>query len=264
MLDIFKKIAAAQGVSGSENDTAGVIAELMSQYTDDISIDTLGTLIAVKKGVGENRQKIMLCAHMDEIGFMATYIEKNGFVRTADRRDYSLLPPVKLLPRAVKEAGLDSISVGKIYDIFASDGFTEAVRTHSNNEGMRVTGEYADKDFCGLCFLNLVDFDMAFGHRRDASGYAFALNEFDEWLANFIEKMSDDDVLVITADHGCDPAFMKSTDHTREYTPLIIYGNNVARKNLGTLKGFADIGATVADMLGVDFVGDGSVMEIFE
>ena len=190
--------------------------------------------------------------------------EKNGFVRTADRRDYSLLPPVKLLPRAVKEAGLDSISVGKIYDIFASDGFTEAVRTHSNNEGMRVTGEYANKDFCGLCFLNLVDFDMAFGHRRDASGYAFALNEFDEWLANFIEKMSDDDVLVITADHGCDPAFMKSTDHTREYTPLIIYGKNVARKNLGTVNGFADIGATVADMLGVDFVGDGNVIEIFE
>ena len=152
----------------------------------------------------------------------------------------------------------------KVSDIFASDGFTEAVRTHSNNEGMRVTGEYADKDFCGLCFLNLVDFDMAFGHRRDASGYAFALNEFDEWLANFIEKMSDDDVLVITADHGCDPSFAKSTDHTREYTPLIIYGKNVARKNLGTLKGFADIGATVAYMLGVDFVGDGNVIEIFE
>ena len=189
--------------------------------------------------------------------------EKSGFVRTADRRDYSLSPPVKLLPRAVKESGLDSLSVGKINDIFASDGFTEAIRTHSNKEGMSITGEYLKKDFRGLCFVNLVDFDMTFGHRRDAKGYALALGEFDAWLSGFLPELSDDDFLIITADHGCDPTFAKSTDHTREYTPLIIYNKNIKGRSLGTIDGFSSIGATVAYLLGVNYVGDGEVINIF-
>ncbi len=178
--------------------------------------------------------------------------ESGAYKRTANRHDYSLEPPARTLLDAVKEAGLDSIGVGKIYDIFAGQGTTEHVYNKSNLDGMAHTDHYAAQDFTGLCFVNLVDFDMLYGHRRDIDGYAKALTEFDIWLGNFLPKLGQEDVVMITADHGCDPAYLATTDHTREYVPLVVAGPGVRPVNLGTRKSFADIAATVAEMLNVN------------
>ena len=174
-----------------------------------------------------------------------------GFTRTSNRHDFSLEPPKETLLDAVKAAGLDSISVGKIYDIFAHRGTTEQVFTKGNTDGLAKTMAYAQKDFHGLCFVNLVDFDMLYGHRRDVDGYAKALAEFDRWLPDFLEKLGEDDLVLITADHGCDPAYAATTDHTREYVPLLALGKKVRPVNLGTRRGFADIAATIAELLDV-------------
>lgn len=184
------------------------------------------------------------------------------FVRTADRRDFSLLPPDGLLPEAVANAGLDSISVGKIVDIFANKTFTQVIRTHSNEEGMEQTERLAQTDFEGLCFVNLVDFDMLWGHRRDAIGYAEGLSCFDAWLGGFVAKMREDDVLMITADHGCDPSFEKTTDHTRECVPLILFGKMLESIDFGTAESFCCVGATVAQLLGVPFAADGEPLPL--
>ena len=178
--------------------------------------------------------------------------ESGSYKRTSNRHDYSLEPPKATLLDAVKAAGLDSIAVGKIYDIFAGIGTTEHVYNKSNADGMAHTLGYADRDFKGLCFVNLVDFDMLYGHRRDIDGYAAALTEFDSWLPQLMEKLGDEDIVMITADHGCDPAYTATTDHTREYVPLLILGNRVKPVNLGTRTSFADIAATVAELLGVE------------
>jgi len=175
-----------------------------------------------------------------------------NFKRTANRHDFSLEPPEKTLLDAVKEAGLDSIGVGKINDIFAGVGTTEHVYNTSNANGMEHADHYAQQDFRGLCFVNLVDFDMQFGHRRDIDGYANALSEFDAWLGNFLPKLGQDDLVMITADHGCDPGYSASTDHTREYVPLLVLGKSVKPGNLGTKDSFAHIAATVADLLDVN------------
>ena len=179
--------------------------------------------------------------------------EKTGFRRTANRHDYSLEPPGETMLDAIKAAGLDVIAVGKIHDIFAGRGDTEFVYNKSNADGMAHADRYAGKDFQGLCFVNLVDFDMQFGHRRDIDGYAKALSEFDAWLGAFKEKLGPDDLLMITADHGCDPAYTATTDHTREYAPLLILGEQVRPVNLLTRKSFADIAATVTELLGVSY-----------
>ena len=175
-----------------------------------------------------------------------------AYKRTSNRHDYSLEPPAKTLLDAVKDAGKDSIGVGKIYDIFAGIGTTEHVYNKSNADGMAHTDRYAERGFEGLCFVNLVDFDMLFGHRRDIDGYAKALTEFDTWLGNFLPKLGQEDVVLITADHGCDPAYEATTDHTREYVPLLVLGKNVKPGNIGTRESFADIAASVAEMLRVD------------
>ncbi len=180
-----------------------------------------------------------------------------NYKRTSNRHDFSLEPPKKTLLDAVKEKGLASISVGKIYDIFAGIGTTEHVYNKSNEDGLNHTLNYAKKDFNGLCFVNLVDFDMLYGHRRDIDGYAKALNVFDTWLPTFMEQLGDDDVVMITADHGCDPAYTKTTDHTREYVPMIALGKKIKPCNLGTRSSFADIAATVAEMLNVDLDTEG-------
>ena len=177
----------------------------------------------------------------------------NGFKRTSNRHDYSLEPPRATMLDAIKAAGLDSIAVGKIHDIFAGFGDTEYVYNKSNANGMEHTVNYAKKDFHGLCFVNLVDFDMQFGHRRDIDGYANALTEFDTWLASFLPKLGEEDLVMITADHGCDPAYMATTDHTREYVPLLCLGKRVKPVNLGTRTSFADIAATVTELLGVPY-----------
>ena len=185
------------------------------------------------------------------------------FVRTAHRHDFSLLPPSVTMLDQLSEAGKDVIAVGKIKDIFAGKGITEAVYTSGNAEGIERTLEYLDRDFEGLCFVNLVDYDMLYGHRRDVDGYAKALTFFDEKLPEMMSKMKPDDILMITADHGCDPAYSATTDHTREYTSFIMYGQNVTPMNYGTRKTFADIGATVLQYFGIapGFEGKGLLQE---
>ena len=173
------------------------------------------------------------------------------YARTSNRHDFSLLPPADTMINLLKNAGYDTISVGKIYDIFAGSGISESHRTTSNTHGMQVTKELQGKDFNGLCFVNLVDFDMKYGHRNDVPGYAAASTEFDAFLTEFIKDMREDDVLLITADHGCDPA-TPSTDHSREYTPMLIYGKSIkSGVNLGTRSSFSDISATVLEYFGV-------------
>lgn len=181
-----------------------------------------------------------------------------NFTRTSHRHDYSLLPPRTTMLDLIQAAGKDVLAVGKIHDIFAGKGITDFVYTSGNAEGIERTIEYLDRDFEGICFVNLVDYDMLYGHRRDVDGYAKALAYFDEKLPLILEKMRDDDVLMITADHGCDPAYTKTTDHTREHTPFLMYGKHIKPVNYGTRDTFADIAATVLDYLGVSGDVDGT------
>ena len=174
------------------------------------------------------------------------------FSRTPRRHDYSLTPPAKTIADVLQERGFDTISVGKIFDIFAGKGFSESNPTPNNAAGMAKTDEIAARDFTGLCFTNLVDFDMVFGHRNNIAGYAQALTEFDAWIGGFAERMGEDDICIITADHGCDPA-TPSTDHSREHTPMLIFGKGIRQGfDLGTRASFADIGATILASLGIE------------
>lgn len=174
------------------------------------------------------------------------------FKRTSRRHDYSLEPPKDTMLNFIKESGKEVLAVGKINDIFAGSGITDMVRTVDNGDGIDKTLEYAKKDFNGICFTNLVDYDMLYGHRNDVEGYAKALTYFDERLPELLSALKEDDILMITADHGCDPS-TASTDHSREYTPLIMTGASVkSGVNLGTRKTFADIAATIMDYLDVE------------
>ncbi len=172
--------------------------------------------------------------------------DKDSFKRTSNRHDYALKPFGKTVLDTLKTNKYDVIGGGKIKDIFDGEGITEAFKNNSNEHGMIQTIEYLDKDFIGLLFLNLVDFDANFGHRRDPIGYAKCLEEFDLQLAEFIKKMKSDDLLIITADHGNDPTYHGS-DHTREYVPLIVYNEKLSSKDLGIRKSFADLGATICE-----------------
>lgn len=173
------------------------------------------------------------------------------FKRTSNRHDFSLTPPIPTFMDALQEAGLATIGVGKIYDIFAGKGISSTQHTVSNDDGMAKTLAHAKEDFNGLCFVNLVDFDMVYGHRNNAPGYAEALNRFDEQLGDLLPLLHDDDVLMITADHGCDPE-TPSSDHSREYIPLLVYGKEIKPGvDFGTRDTFADIGVTAAGLLGV-------------
>ena len=177
------------------------------------------------------------------------------FARTPRRHDYSLQPPSTTMADVLKDAGLDVISVGKIYDIFAGKGFTESYPTVNNEDGMDKTLTLAKRDFNGLCFINLVDFDMVYGHRNDVQGYARAMTAFDKRLKELLPLLKDDDMLIITADHGCDPA-TPSTDHSREYTPMIAYGKQLKENvDLGVRDSFADIGSTVLEWFGLNSDG---------
>ncbi len=178
------------------------------------------------------------------------------FTRTANRRDFSLEPPARTLVDMVSDVGQTAWGVGKISDIFAGRGITRCDLTHSNAEGMETALKAVKTDFEGLCFVNLVDFDMLYGHRQDVDGYAAALTAFDRWVPSFMAEMRDEDILMITADHGCDPGD-SHTDHSREYVPWIVYGHNVRPVNLGTRPTYADIAATVADYLSVPYDGAG-------
>lgn len=176
-----------------------------------------------------------------------------NYRRTSNRHDFSLEPPRQTLLDAIKSAGLASIGIGKIHDIFAGRGLSEYVYTAGNTDGLQKTMDYAKQDFHGLCFINLVDFDMLYGHRRDVAGYTAALNDFDTWLPTFLAQLDENDVVLITADHGCDPSYTATTDHTREYVPLLAIGKKIRSINLGTRTGFQNIAATVAELLNVPF-----------
>ena len=186
------------------------------------------------------------------------------YTRTSRRHDFSVVPEHTVLDD-IKAAGLDVISVGKINDIFAGAGVTESYPTADNRDGMRRTDEMASGDFAGLCFVNLVEFDMTYGHRRDIDGYAAAMTDFDAWLSGFAERLRPEDAVIITADHGCDPGFT-GTDHTREYTPMIAFGQNIRPGSRGTRASFADIAATAAQLLGVpaDISGESFAEDILK
>ncbi|GAA0091658.1 phosphopentomutase [Paraclostridium bifermentans] len=177
--------------------------------------------------------------------------QPGAFERTSNRRDYSLSPFEDTVLDNIKNSNLDVIGVGKIEDIFNKQGITEAIHTKDNMDGVDQTINYMKKENNGLIFTNLVDFDSKYGHRRDVKGYKEALEEFDARIPEILENMEDDDILIINSDHGNDPTY-KGTDHTREYIPMLICGKNVkSGLNLGTRSSFADIGATVADLLNV-------------
>ncbi len=185
------------------------------------------------------------------------------FKRTAGRHDYSITPPRSTMLDYLKKSGLDVIAIGKISDIFSGSGVTESYTTKNNQDGMNRTMEMLHKDFEGLCFTNLVDFDMVYGHRNDVEGYANALTEYDIRLGEFLKEMREDDVLIITADHGCDPS-TESTDHSREYVPVMIYGKSIQPStNLGTRACFGDIAATILELFKVDGEVNGTSMVPF-
>lgn len=187
-----------------------------------------------------------------------------NYERTPRRHDFSLEPPAETVLDSLKKNNFDSIGVGKIFDIFAGRGITKNLGINENNsDGMKKTLNLMDENFCGLCFVNLVDFDMKFGHRRDIDGYANAVTIFDKELGKFLEKMRDDDLLMITADHGCDPA-APGTDHTREYVPLIIYGKKIkSGKNFGTLPTFSVISSIITENFDLDFSAPYEFKNIF-
>lgn len=189
------------------------------------------------------------------------FIGTNGeFTRTSRRHDFSLEPPQITMLDQLKGAGKDVIAVGKIQDIFVGKGITEFTYTSGNEDGINKTLEYMDKDFDGLLFVNLVDYDMLYGHRNDIDGYAKAVTYFDEKLPEIMAKLREDDILMITADHGCDPGYAVSTDHSREYTPLLMYGKNLEAANLGTRDSFSDIAATVLDYFDIEQKTQGKTM----
>ena len=173
------------------------------------------------------------------------------FTRTTNRHDYALSPTDVTTLDNLKEKGYDVISVGKISDIFNARGITEGNKIKSNHNGMEITTDIAKRDFNGLCFVNLVDFDALYGHRRDPKGYHQALEEFDTDLNNLFKELKDDDLVIVTADHGNDPTWT-GTDHTREYVPLLVYSKSLGKGDLGTRSTFADIGATIAENFNVD------------
>ncbi len=181
-----------------------------------------------------------------------------NYTRTPHRHDFSLEPTGTTMLDQLKAAGKDVLAIGKINDIFAGKGITEYVYTSGNPEGIDRTIEWADRNFEGLCFVNLVDTDMIYGHRRDIEGYAGAISYFDSKLPEIMGKLRKDDILMITADHGCDPGYTKTTDHTREYIPLLVYGNTITPGNLVTRSTFAEIGATVLKYFGIkpEFKGE--------
>lgn len=223
----------------------------IAAHEDVVPVETLYEYCRIARGILQGEHGVGRVIARPFIGTTGSY------TRTSGRHDFSLEPPAVTMLDQLKEAGKNVISVGKIKDIFAGKGITEYVYTKGNAEGIERALEYLDRDFEGLCFINLVDYDMLYGHRNDIDGYAAALTYFDEKLPEILDKLREEDILMITADHGCDPGYTMSTDHSREHTPFIMYGKTVEPSNLGTRNTFADIGATVLDYFGIkpEFAG---------
>lgn len=211
----------------------------IAAHTDVVPLETLYEYCKIAR-------KILCGKHAVGRVIARPFNDKYPFKRTDDRHDFSLEPPKATMLDLLKAKGFDVISVGKIADIFANRGITEKYFTHSNDEGMNKTFELLSREFNGLCFTNLVDFDMKYGHRRDVDGYAAAISEFDVWLETFIPNMNESDLLIITADHGCDPAY-KGTDHTRELVPFLMYSKAIEQQNLGIIKGYNYICNLISD-----------------
>ena len=213
-------------------------------HEEIVSIDELYDICKKARGIMTGKDAIGRIIARPFIG------EYPDYKRTANRHDYALAPPQKTLLDFVKDNGLDCIGIGKTGDIFCNKGLTESHPTKSNADGMQIV-EISKRDFKGLCFTNLVDFDSQYGHRNDVKGYAKAISEFDEWLKDFLPQLNDDDVLILTADHGCDPA-TPSTDHSREYVPLLVYGKNITQsQNYGTKTGFTFICDEIMKLLNI-------------
>ena len=192
-----------------------------------------------------------------------TGISADNFTRTPNRHDFALSPPSPTMLDILESHGKDVISIGKIHDIFNGKGITEYYKTTGNADGMEKISKISERDFSGLCFLNLVDFDMLYGHRRDVDGYAQALTDFDRFLTDFMQDMKADDLLMITADHGCDPAYMKTTDHTREEVPVLMYSKSVrGGVNYGIRDGFTCVANTVCRQLGLESDFYGGALEL--
>lgn len=210
---------------------------------DVISVDDLYEMCRIARKI--------LCGKHNVCRIIARpfILQDGNFIRTQRRKDFPVLPPVPTLLDIAVENNLEVIGIGKIGDIFGHKGLTEEIHTSDNTEGIKETIKYLKKDFYGIVFTNLVDFDMKFGHRNDIRGYADALERFDNSLPEILISLKDTDILIITADHGCDPT-VTGTDHTREYVPLLVYKNNQSfTKSLGTRRTFADAGATIAEAL---------------
>lgn len=211
----------------------------IAAHEDYVDVNTLYEYCQIARDIMQNDDAVGRIIARPFVGTSGNY------TRTANRHDFSLKPIKKTMLDYLKENNYDVISIGKIVDIFANEGITKAIRTKNNLDGMQKTLDMQKQDFEGLCFVNLVDFDMLYGHRNDAKGYAKAISEFDQKLGEFLLNMQDDDVLIITADHGCDP-LTESTDHSREYVPLLIYGNKIKKGvNLKTIEGFDTIATFV-------------------
>ena len=190
---------------------------------------------------------------------------EHPYTRTSRRHDYSVVPPKKTMLNYISEQGKDVWAIGKINDIFVGSGITRSVRTVNNEDGINKTLEWMKEDFEGLCFINLVDFDMVYGHRNDVEGYAKALTYFDSRLPELVENLRKDDLLIITADHGCDPG-TPSTDHSREHVPVVVIGKKVWPGHKGTRYSFADTGKTIMEYLGVtgEICGESYLKEIIK
>ena len=220
----------------------------IAAHTDIVSEETLYAYCRAARAVLQGRHAV---GRVIARPFDGTF----PFHRTAGRHDFPLMPPRTVLD-ALCDAGRDVLAVGKIGDIFSMHGITEHFPTKSNGEGMETMNGLMHRDFYGLCFVNLVDFDMLYGHRRDIVGYARALSALDAFLSSFVPQMREDDVLLLTGDHGCDPGF-SGTDHTREYVPVLLCGKSVPAIYIGIRPTFADMGATVAELLDVSWDGTG-------
>jgi len=190
---------------------------------------------------------------------------EHPYTRTSRRHDYSVVPPKKTMLNYISEQGKDVWAIGKINDIFVGSGITRTVRTLNNEDGMNKTLEWMKEEFEGLCFINLVDFDMTYGHRNDVDGYAKALTYFDSRLPELVGNLKEDDLLIITADHGCDPG-TESTDHSREHVPVVVIGKKVWPGHKGTRYSFADTGKTIMEYLGVpgDIAGKSYLKDIIK
>lgn len=266
IIDEFVEKTGCGGVYGNKVASGTVIIE---EYGDDhmktgypivyTSADSVFQIAASEEKVGleklyemcETAREILQGKHNVGRVIARPFVKtEGGYERTTNRRDYALPPDRDNVLVHLEENNIKTYAVGKIGDIFNNVGIYEGVHTNGNTDGMNKTLEYMDKVDEGLIFTNLVDFDMKYGHRRDVLGYKNALEEFDTWLGDkLIPSMKEDDIVIINADHGCDPTF-KGTDHTREYIPVLIYGKNLKKgTNLGVINSFADIGKTVEEYL---------------